>query len=109
MDGRPIHSHFFGQSSFATFAVATERNVVRLDPDVPLDIVAPFGCGIQTGAGAVLRVFRPEAGSSIAVFGTGTVGLSAVMAARIAGCTTIIGVDVQPSRLRWLWSWGRLM
>jgi aryl-alcohol dehydrogenase len=99
LDGRPIHSHFFGQSSFATFAVATERNVVRLDPDVPLEIVAPFGCGIQTGAGAVLRVFRPDAGSSIAVFGTGTVGLSAVMGARVAGCTTIIGVDVQPARL----------
>ncbi len=98
-DGRPIHSHFFGQSSFATFAVATERNVVRLDPDVPLEIVAPFGCGIQTGAGAVLRAFRPEAGASIAVFGTGTVGLSAVMAARVAGCTTVIGVDIRPSRL----------
>jgi len=98
-DGRPIHSHFFGQSSFATFAVATERNVVRLSPDVPLDIVAPFGCGIQTGAGAVLRAFRPEAGSSIVVFGTGTVGLSAVMAARVVGCTTIIGVDVRPARL----------
>ena len=99
IDGRVIHSHFFGQSSFATFSVATERNVVRLDPDVPLEIVAPFGCGIQTGAGAVLRAFRPEAGASIAVFGTGTVGLSAVMAARVAGCTTIIGVDVRPSRL----------
>ena len=98
-DGRAIHSHFFGQSSFATFSVATERNVVRLDPEVPLEIVAPFGCGIQTGAGAVLRVFRPEAGTSIAVFGTGTVGLSAIMAARVAGCTTIIGVDVRPSRL----------
>jgi aryl-alcohol dehydrogenase len=100
LDGRAIHSHFFGQSSFATFAVATERNVVRLDADVPLDIVAPFGCGIQTGAGAVLRVFRPEPGASIAVFGTGTVGLSAVMAARIAGCTTIIGVDVREDRLQ---------
>ncbi len=98
-DGRSIHSHFFGQSSFASHAVATERNVVRLDPDVPLEIVAPFGCGIQTGAGAVLRAFRPEAGSSIAVFGTGTVGLSAVMAARVVGCTTIIGVDVRPARL----------
>ncbi len=98
-DGRAIHSHFFGQSSFATFAVATERNVVRLDPDVPLEIVAPFGCGIQTGAGAVLQTFRPEAGASIAVFGTGTVGLSAVMAARVVGCTTIIGVDVRPARL----------
>ena len=73
--------------------------MVRLDPDVPLDIVAPFGCGIQTGAGAVLRAFRPEAGSSIAIFGTGTVGLSAIMAARVAGCTTIVGVDVRPGRL----------
>jgi aryl-alcohol dehydrogenase len=99
VDGRAIHSHFFGQSSFATFSVATERNVVKLDPDVPLDVVAPFGCGIQTGAGAVLRAFRPEAGSSIAIFGTGTVGLSAIMAATVAGCTTIIGVDVLPARL----------
>lgn len=98
-DGGTVHSHFFGQSSFATHAVATERNVVALDPEVPLEIVAPFGCGIQTGAGAVLRAFRPEAGTSIAVFGTGTVGLSAVMAARVAGCTTIIGVDVRPARL----------
>lgn len=99
VDGRAIHSHFFGQSSFATFAVATERNVARLEPDVPLEIVAPFGCGIQTGAGAVLRAFRPEAGSSIVVFGTGTVGLSAVMAARVVGCATIIGVDMRPPRL----------
>jgi aryl-alcohol dehydrogenase len=97
--GRAIHSHFFAQSSFATHAVATERNVTRLDADLPLEIVAPFGCGIQTGAGAVLNVFRPDAGSSIAVFGTGTVGLAAVMAARVAGCTTIIGVDVRPARL----------
>ena len=73
--------------------------MVKLDPDVPLEIVAPFGCGIQTGAGAVLRTFRPEAGSSIAIFGTGTVGLSALMAARIAGCTTIVGIDVRPVRL----------
>jgi aryl-alcohol dehydrogenase len=106
VDGRSIHSHFFGQSSFATHAVATERNVVRLDPDVPLEIVAPFGCGIQTGAGAVLRAFRPDAGASIAIFGTGTVGLSAVMAARVAGCTTIIGVDVRPARLELALSLG---
>jgi aryl-alcohol dehydrogenase len=97
--GQMVHSHFFGQSSFATYSVATERNVVRLDPSVPLDVVAPLGCGIQTGAGAVLNTFRPSAGASIAVFGTGTVGLSAIMAARVAGCTTIVGVDVQPSRL----------
>jgi len=98
-DGRPVHSHFFSQSSFATHAIATEGNVVKLDPSVPLDVVAPFGCGIQTGAGAVLNALRPEAGTSIAVFGTGTVGLAAIMAAQVAGCTTIIGIDVRPGRL----------
>ena len=97
--GSPVHSHFFGQSSFATYAVATERNVVKLEPSLPLEVIAPFGCGIQTGAGAVLNSMRPPAGSSIAVFGTGTVGLAAIMAARVAGCTTIVGVDVKPARL----------
>ena len=58
-DGAPLHAHFFGQSSFATHSVANARNVVKLDPDIPLEIVAPFGCGIQTGAGAVLNVLRP--------------------------------------------------
>jgi aryl-alcohol dehydrogenase len=97
--GEPIHSHFFGQSSFATYAVATERNVVKLDDDVPLEVVAPFGCGIQTGAGAILNVMRPPAGTSVAVFGTGTVGMASIMAAVVAGATTIIGVDVNPARL----------
>jgi aryl-alcohol dehydrogenase len=97
--GELLHSHFFGQSSFATHSVANARNVVRLDEDIPLEIVAPFGCGIQTGAGAVLNVLAPPAGTAIAVFGTGTVGLAAVLAARIAGCTTIIGIDKNPVRL----------
>ena len=97
--GEPVHSHFFGQSSFATHAVATERNVVKLDDDVPLEIAAPFGCGIQTGAGAILNVMRPPAGTSVAVFGTGTVGMAAIMAAVVAGATTIIGIDLNPARL----------
>ncbi len=98
-DGELIHGHFFGQSCFATHAVAGERNVVALDDRIPLEIAAPFGCGIQTGAGAVLNALRAPAGSSIAVFGTGTVGLAAVIGAVVAGCTTIIGVDVNPARL----------
>jgi aryl-alcohol dehydrogenase len=98
-DGAPIHAHYFGQSSFATHAVASERNVVKLDDDVPLEVAAPFGCGIQTGAGGVLNALRCEAGSGIAVFGAGTVGLAAVMAARVAGCTTIAAVDIKPQRL----------
>jgi aryl-alcohol dehydrogenase len=98
-DGESVHSHFFGQSSFADYALATERNVVKVRDDVPLEILGPLGCGIQTGAGGVLNALRPVAGTSIAVFGVGSVGMSAVMAARVAGCAQIIAVDVKPNRL----------
>jgi aryl-alcohol dehydrogenase len=94
-----VHAHFFGQSSFATHAVARARNVVKLPDDIPLEIAAPFGCGIQTGAGAVLNAFKPAPGSSIAVFGAGAVGLAAVIAARLSGCARIVAVDLRPSRL----------
>ncbi|MFC4466819.1 NAD(P)-dependent alcohol dehydrogenase [Streptomyces xiangluensis] len=94
-----IHGAFFGQSSFATHALTGERNVVKVDPTVPLDVLGPLGCGMQTGAGGVLNSLRPQAGSSIAVFGTGTVGMSAVMAAVVAGCTTVIAIDLNPQRL----------
>lgn len=97
--GQALHSHFFGQSSFATHALAWERNVVKVRPDVPLALLGPLGCGIQTGAGGVLNSLHPAAGTSLVVFGTGSVGMSAVMAARVAGCATIIGVDVKPNRL----------
>lgn len=92
-------STFFGQSSFGTYAVAHERNVVVVDKDVDLALLGPLGCGIQTGAGTVLNRLRPEFGSSIAVFGCGAVGLSAIMAAKIAGCPRIFAVDVHDSRL----------
>lgn len=98
-DGEEVHGHFFGQSSFATYALATERNVVKVSEDAPLELLGPLGCGIQTGAGGVLNALHPEAGSSIAVFGTGSVGMSAIMAARVAGCATIIGVDLNEDRL----------
>jgi aryl-alcohol dehydrogenase len=73
--------------------------VVKVRQDVPLELLGPLGCGIQTGAGGVLNSLHPEAGTSIAVFGTGAVGISAIMAAVVAGCTTIIGIDVKPNRL----------
>jgi aryl-alcohol dehydrogenase len=96
---KTIHGHFFGQSSFATYALASEQNVVKVRNDVPLELLGPLGCGVQTGAGSVLNTLRPEAGTSLAVFGAGPVGLSAVMAARVAGCTTIIAVDLKSNRL----------
>jgi len=98
-DGTPIHSHFFGQSSFATSAVVDESCLVAMPDDVPDEIAAVLGCGVQTGTGAVMNVFAPPAGSSIAVFGAGTVGLSAMMAAKIVGCSTIIAIDLHASRL----------
>jgi len=98
-DGKLLHSHFFGQSSFATGAIVPERSVVAIPDDVPFEVVAPFGCGVQTGAGGVINVLRPQPGSSLAVFGSGAVGLSAVMAAVICGCAPIVAVDVRPGRL----------
>ena len=97
--GAAVHSHFFGQSSFSTGAVMAETSVVAIPDDVPFEVVAPFGCGVQTGAGGVMNVLRPLPNSSIAIFGAGGVGLSAVMAAVICGCAPIIAVDVRPGRL----------
>lgn len=94
-----LHDRFFGQSSFATYAIAHESNTVKVREDAPLELLGPLGCGIQTGAGTVLRALEVGAGASFVVMGAGAVGLSAVMAARVAGATTIIAVDVVPARL----------
>jgi aryl-alcohol dehydrogenase len=94
-----LHDHFFGQSSFGTFALAHERNVIKVSKEAPLELLGPLGCGIQTGAGAVMNALKVSPGSSFAAFGGGAVGLSAVMAARVAGAATIIAADVVPSRL----------
>ena len=98
-NGDTIHGHFFNQSSFATHAITSESNTVKVDNNAPLEILGPLGCGIQTGAGAVMNALQPPAGSSIAIFGAGSVGLSAVLAAVAVGCSTIIVVDVIEERL----------
>jgi len=95
-----VRGHFFGQSSFATHTLATERNLVKVASDLPLELLAPLGCGFQTGAGTVLNSLNVPQGASIAIFGTGAVGLAAVMAARIVGAAPIIGVDIVPGRLK---------
>jgi aryl-alcohol dehydrogenase len=94
-----VRGHFFGQSSFATHSIATERNLVKVSDDLSLELLAPLGCGLQTGAGTVVNSLAVPKGASIAVFGTGAVGLAAIMAARIVGATPIIGVDIVPGRL----------
>jgi aryl-alcohol dehydrogenase len=99
-DGTPVYSCFFQQSSFATFSVAPAKDVVKIRRDAPLELLGPLGCGLQTGAGAVLNVMQPRAGQSIAIYGVGGVGLAGLMAAKIAGCDPIIAVDRLPDRLK---------
>ncbi len=99
-NGEHINGYFFSQSSFGEHAIATERNIVKVRKDAPLELLGPLGCGIQTGAGGVMNSLHPRAGTSIAVFGAGGVGLSSIMAAVVVGCTTIISVDVKPGRLK---------
>ncbi|WP_375501628.1 alcohol dehydrogenase catalytic domain-containing protein [uncultured Jatrophihabitans sp.] len=98
--GGSVAARWFGQSSFATHAIATERNAVVVDRSLPLELLGPLGCGLQTGAGSVLNVMRLGPGQSIAVFGAGGVGLAAVMAARAAGAGEIVAVDLHDSRLQ---------
>lgn len=94
-----VHGSFFQQSSFATHALAHATNTIKVDKALPLATLAPLACGVQTGAGTVFNTLDVAAGSSIAIFGCGCVGLSAVMAAAIAKADTIIAVDLNPSRL----------
>ncbi|WP_242882416.1 NAD(P)-dependent alcohol dehydrogenase [Actinomadura litoris] len=97
-DGAAVHNRWFGQSSFATHALASARCVVPVPGDLPLEILGPLGCGVQTGAASVLVSLGVRAGDSIAIFGAGAVGLAAVLAARVAGATLIVAVDRHAGR-----------
>ncbi|HEY4853416.1 MAG TPA: alcohol dehydrogenase catalytic domain-containing protein [Streptosporangiaceae bacterium] len=97
-NGDKVSAGFFGQSSFAEHALTGVRNLVLVPDGVPLPLAAPFGCGIQTGAGAVLNTLRLQPGDTLLVTGTGAVGMSAVMAARAAGAAAIVAVDPVESR-----------
>jgi aryl-alcohol dehydrogenase len=98
-NGEKINSNFFGQSSFATYAISHERNTVKVPEDAKLELLAPLGCGVQTGAGAVMNALGVGEDDSIAVFGTGSVGLSGVMAAHALGAAMIVAVDLSDDRL----------
>ncbi|MGW4332855.1 NAD(P)-dependent alcohol dehydrogenase [Rhodococcus koreensis] len=97
-NGSPAHANFFGQSSFASHALVTERNTVKVDTELDISLVGPLGCGIQTGAGAVMKSMNCEKESSLVVLGGGPVGLAAVMGAVIQGCSTIIVVEPVENR-----------
>ena len=89
---------FFGQSSFAEYALVNTRNAIPVDVDVSPELLAPLGCGVQTGYGAVSNMLRPRHGDVVAVFGAGAVGLSAVMALGQVADVTVIAVDPDPGR-----------
>ncbi|RJG08269.1 NAD(P)-dependent alcohol dehydrogenase [Massilia cavernae] len=95
----PVGSVFFSQSSFATYAIATAKNVVRVRKDAPLELLGPLGCGLSTGAGTVLNVLKPKPSATLAVFGTGALGSAAIMASKFLGVKRIIAVDRVESRL----------
>jgi Zn-dependent alcohol dehydrogenase len=97
--GDPLSSHFFGQSSFATYALASANALVPIPDGLPVELMGPLACGLATGAGAVFNTVRPQPGTSIVVYGTGAVGLAAIMAARNSAATTVIAVDRHESRL----------
>jgi aryl-alcohol dehydrogenase len=99
--GEAVHGQFFGQSSMSRLALVRERSCVKVDDasDKELRLFASLGCGVQTGAGAILNVARPEEGASIAVFGGGAVGLSAIMAARLTKPAVIVLVDNSDAKL----------
>lgn len=96
--GKPV-AVFLGQGGFASYAVCSSRNAVKVDSSLDLRILGPLGCGVQTGAGSVLNYLKAKKGKSIAIFGVGSVGQSAVMASKFAGCNPIIAVDIIPARL----------
>jgi aryl-alcohol dehydrogenase len=99
LDDTPLAGRFFQQSSWATHTVALERQLAKVPEGVDPDTTGPYGCSISTGAGTVFNELKPGAGSSIAVFGAGNVGLAAIMAARLSGATKIIAIDKVPERL----------
>ena len=97
--GENVGACFFGQSSFSTHAVVDYRSVVKIDENMPFEMAAALGCGIQTGAGTIFNVLTPPPGSALAVFGAGAVGMAAIMAANLLPLSQLIAVDRVASRL----------
>jgi alcohol dehydrogenase len=97
-DGKPLN-HQVGVSAFAEYAVCSRRSLIKIDPDLPLDLAALFGCAVVTGMGAVVNAARVQPGASVAVVGLGGVGLSALLGALAAGAGRVIAVDALAHKL----------
>lgn len=97
LNGKPLF-HYMGTSTFSEYTVLPEIALAKVNPDAPLDKVCLLGCGITTGIGAVLNTAKVEAGSTVAVFGLGGIGLSVIQGAVMAGAERIIGIDINPEK-----------
>jgi alcohol dehydrogenase len=98
-DGPAALHHHLGVSAFAEEIVVSARSAVRVDPEVPAEIAALFGCAVLTGVGAVVNTANVRLGQSVAVFGLGGVGLAAVLGAVAAGADPVVAVDRVPEKL----------
>ena len=98
-DGRPVRSQFFGQSSFSRISVVHEHCVVKCPYPEDMAIYSPMGCGYQTGAGTILNIMKPKADQTVAVFGAGSVGFAAIMAAATVPARQIIAIDIVEQKL----------
>ncbi len=98
-DGTPLSGHFFGQSSFANYSLTFASMVIKVDRDIPFELLGPLACGVTTGAGAVFNAAQPNPGDSVVIYGAGAVGLAAIMAATNTPATEIIAIDLHDSRL----------
>ncbi|MED6211397.1 hypothetical protein PIB30_073305, partial [Stylosanthes scabra] len=99
-------SHFLGTSTFSQYTVVHSGSVVKINPSLPLDKACLLSCGISTGIGSVLNVAKPKKGASIAIFGLGAVGLAAAEGARIGGASRIIGIDMNPNKIKYAKKFG---
>ena len=86
-------------TTFNEYAVVAENRVTLLPQGLPMDVAVLFGCALPVGAGIVINIAKPQAGSTLAVFGLGGIGLSALMACKLFDCKQLIAVDVEPSKL----------
>ncbi|ROO25715.1 S-(hydroxymethyl)glutathione dehydrogenase/class III alcohol dehydrogenase [Salinisphaera orenii] len=96
-DGKDLY-HYMGTSTFSEYTVVPEVSLAKISPDAPLDKVCLLGCGVTTGIGAVFNTAEVEEGSTVAVFGLGAIGLSVIQGARMANCSRIIAIDINPSK-----------
>lgn len=97
INGEPIY-HYMGCSTFSEYTVLPEISLAKVNPEAPLEEVCLLGCGVTTGMGAVLNTAKVEAGASVAIFGLGGIGLSAIIGAKMAGASCIIGIDINDSK-----------